>query len=115
MAKKKKSTIKCDVESCKHQNTEEGLCELDEIKVSCECSNDDCKENQETICESFDCDEEVVDSSNSDPDVDSDIDDEESENESDDDTEIDSDDVEYEVEDEDSDTDDAEYEIDEEE
>ena len=31
---KKKSKIKCDVESCVHQNNDEKVCELDEIKES---------------------------------------------------------------------------------
>lgn len=91
MSKKKKSNIKCDVESCKHQNTEEGVCELDEIKVSCECNNDDCECNEETICESFDCNKE------SDPDIDKTTDEDEDDNDTDTEVDIDSDDVEYEV------------------
>ena len=53
MSKDKKQTIKCDVESCKYNNTDDKLCELDEIKVSCICDNDDCRSNDETICDSF--------------------------------------------------------------
>lgn len=74
MAKKQK--IKCDVESCKHQNTDEKMCELDEIKVSCTCNNDECECNDETVCESFESTlEEDID--NSDIEVDVDIDEEE--------------------------------------
>ena len=32
--KMKKGTIKCDVETCKHNNCGNGCCELDEIKIS---------------------------------------------------------------------------------
>lgn len=46
--------IKCDVESCRHQNTEKQECELNEIKVSCICDNDDCSCSTDTICDSFD-------------------------------------------------------------
>lgn len=53
MSKNKKQTIKCDVESCKYNNTDDKLCDLDEIKVSCICDNDDCRSNDETICDSF--------------------------------------------------------------
>ncbi len=64
MSKKKEKTnnsIKCDVESCKHNNCEEGYCELDEIKVGCTCDNDNCKDTGETVCESFATDEDVCD------------------------------------------------------
>ena len=48
-----KGTIKCDVESCKHNNCENGCCELDEIKISCTCNYNCCKITEETICQSF--------------------------------------------------------------
>ena len=48
-----KGTIKCDVESCKHNNCENVCCELDEIKISCTCNNNCCKKTEETICQSF--------------------------------------------------------------
>ena len=51
--KMKKGTIKCDVETCKHNNCGNGCCELDEIKISCTCGNDCCKKTEETICQSF--------------------------------------------------------------
>ena len=59
---KKKSKIKCDVESCVHQNNDEKVCELDEIKVSSgsDCNDDEVVENEQTICDSFDCDESFV-------------------------------------------------------
>lgn len=53
MSKDKKQIIKCDVESCKYNNIDDKLCELDEIKVSCICDNDDCRSTDETICDSF--------------------------------------------------------------
>ena len=68
MAKKQK--IKCDVESCKHQNTDEKICELDEIKVSCTCNNDEYECNDETVCESFECAEESIDGSDIEVEVD---------------------------------------------
>lgn len=56
MTKKKcSSKIKCDVESCKHQNNEEGICNLEEIQISCDCNNDDCECCEETVCQSFEC------------------------------------------------------------
>ncbi len=48
--------IKCDVESCKHNNCKENCCSLDEIKVSCTCNSDDATEKEVTICENFECD-----------------------------------------------------------
>lgn len=46
--------IKCDVENCKYNDNSDEMCELDEIKVSCDCNNDKAdKEN--TICNSFEC------------------------------------------------------------
>lgn len=51
---KTNSSIKCDVDSCKYNNCEEGYCELDEIKVGCVCDSEDCRECEETVCESFD-------------------------------------------------------------
>lgn len=54
MAKDQK--IKCDVESCKYNANDKKLCELDEIKVSCTCDNNDVEEKKDTICQSFECD-----------------------------------------------------------
>ena len=54
-------TIKCDVESCKYNNTDNYECELDEIKVSCNCANDDCTCSEETICDSFEEKEDTSD------------------------------------------------------
>ena len=36
--------IKCDVETCKHNDCD---------KVSCTCDNDSCKKVEETVCENF--------------------------------------------------------------
>ncbi len=79
MTKKKnncKSTkVKCDVESCKFQNDEEGICELEEVQISCDCDNDECGCNEETICESFESAEEKDEHEEEDIDIDSDEDD----------------------------------------
>lgn len=50
---KSNSNIKCDVVSCHHNNCEEGTCQLDEVEISCTCSNDECSNCVETICQSF--------------------------------------------------------------
>ncbi len=45
-------SIKCNVEACKYNNSNNNYCTLNEIKVSCTCdSHDACK--KETICDSF--------------------------------------------------------------
>lgn len=51
--KKSNSNIKCDVESCKNNNCEDGTCCLDEVCISCNCDSDDCHNTTETICQSF--------------------------------------------------------------
>ncbi len=51
--KKKNERIKCNVESCDHNNKKDNCCELDEIEVSCTCKNDECCDCDETICSSF--------------------------------------------------------------
>ena len=43
--------IKCDVESCKFQNSE--LCTLKEIQVG--HSNENVTKEKETLCKSFEC------------------------------------------------------------
>ena len=48
---KKETKVKCDVESCKHNDDKE--CELKELDISCTCDNDECEEKEETICKSF--------------------------------------------------------------
>lgn len=56
MGKKKSnsnSNIKCDVVSCDNNNYEEGTCTLEKVCISCSCSNDDCHDSCETICQSF--------------------------------------------------------------
>lgn len=45
-------SIKCDVESCKYNNTSDKYCTLNEIKVSSTCNGCDAKK-KETICDSF--------------------------------------------------------------
>jgi len=48
---KNNQNIKCNVSKCKFNNTNDELCELDEIKISCDCDKCDCKEK--TICYSY--------------------------------------------------------------
>ncbi len=48
-----KKAIKCDVTSCKHNNDNDGCCELEEIKISCTCNNNCCQIKEETICQNF--------------------------------------------------------------
>lgn len=50
---KKKQKIKCNVANCKYNNTKDCECNLDEIKVSCNCNNCDCEHKDATICDSF--------------------------------------------------------------
>lgn len=49
----KKQKIKCDVETCKYQDCNDGICVLDSIKVSCSCNKDNCTCTDQTICKSF--------------------------------------------------------------
>ena len=56
MSKKKNksnSNIRCDVASCDHNNFKEGTCQLEKVKISCTCNNDECSDCVETICQSF--------------------------------------------------------------
>ena len=51
---KKKQNIKCDGESCKYnKNNQE--CDLEEIKISsnCDCPSDDVCDQEQTVCSSF--------------------------------------------------------------
>lgn len=48
---KENNNIKCDVETCKHN--EDKCCDLDEVKISCNCGCDECNCVDDTICESF--------------------------------------------------------------
>ncbi len=48
----KNNSIKCDVESCEYNDSNENCCTLKEIKVSCNCEPD-CARKKETICDSF--------------------------------------------------------------
>lgn len=53
MEESKRQTIKCDVKTCKHNNIQNCLCDLDCICVSCNCDKDSCTCKKETICNSF--------------------------------------------------------------
>ena len=48
---KENNNIKCDVETCKHN--EDKRCDLNEVKISCTCGCDECSCVDDTICESF--------------------------------------------------------------
>lgn len=52
-SKKNNYKIKCDVESCVHNNCKDNCCKLEEIKVSCSCCGDEVSSRDETICSSF--------------------------------------------------------------
>lgn len=58
--KKCNSSIKCDVESCKYQDKDKECCTLDEIQVACTCDNDECDCSNDTVCASYDLDEEKI-------------------------------------------------------
>ncbi len=87
MSKENNQKIKCDVHSCKHNNQDDNLCDLEEIKVSCTCDNDDCDCSNDTVCYSFEENDEKTDvcvekNDNEDDDIeDDDMDDEEMEEE----------------------------------
>ena len=48
---KENNNIKCDVESCKHNDYK--CCSLDKVKISCDCENNECSCVSDTICKSF--------------------------------------------------------------
>lgn len=45
--------IKCNVDTCTHNDNKKNCCELDSISISCTCDNDCCCNCEETICQSF--------------------------------------------------------------
>jgi hypothetical protein len=49
--KKYNQKIKCDVDSCKHNDCREKMCQLHEVKVGCGCKVPNCKDD--TVCDSF--------------------------------------------------------------
>ena len=51
--KKDNKSIKCDVDSCKHNNKDTSCCELDSVSIGCTCNNDECERVEETVCQSF--------------------------------------------------------------
>lgn len=65
--KKNNSHIKCEVDSCRYNDNEEGKCELEEIEVGYNDNNitDDCTDSSDTACQSFssfeDCDQALTD------------------------------------------------------
>lgn len=50
---KKNKNIKCDVDTCKHNNKDNECCKLESISISCTCKNDECDCTESTICQSF--------------------------------------------------------------
>lgn len=55
----KRQIIKCKVESCKFQDSDN--CTLKEILVSSSCN--EATEDKETLCKSFECDKEKTETS----------------------------------------------------
>lgn len=51
--KKDNKNIRCYVSKCKFNNIKNEFCELDEIKISCNCENDECDCKEKTICDSY--------------------------------------------------------------
>lgn len=47
--------IKCDVNNCNYNNSENNMCNLAEIKVSCSSNGENTTEKKQTICDSFKC------------------------------------------------------------
>lgn len=47
----KDTKVKCDVNSCKHNNC--NCCDLDVLDITCTCDGEDCENKSETICGSF--------------------------------------------------------------
>ncbi len=48
---KKDQKIECDVKTCKHLDSDNDMCKLNKIKVSCNC--EEAKEKDDTICASY--------------------------------------------------------------
>lgn len=48
---KKETKVKCEVENCKHNESK--CCDLDELDISCICDKEYCKDKKETLCKSF--------------------------------------------------------------
>ena len=49
--KKNDQKIKCSVDTCKFNDCDNKICQLQEIKVGCGCENPNCKDD--TVCNSF--------------------------------------------------------------
>lgn len=47
----KDTKVKCDVESCKHNDCH--CCSLEVLDITCTCDKEDCQHKKETICGSF--------------------------------------------------------------
>ena len=56
---KEKQNIKCDVHSCKHCNCDEDYCGLREVEIKNQSGV--AKDEKETICSSYELDNERVD------------------------------------------------------
>ena len=74
--KKSNSSIKCSVDSCKHQDSAKCECELDEIEVVCSCGEDDCTCPSDTACGSYECDDDTSDTDSENDDVEDESEDE---------------------------------------
>lgn len=47
----KETNVRCDVESCQHNQC--NCCDLEDLNISCTCDGWDCQTEKETICSSF--------------------------------------------------------------
>ena len=47
----KNTKVKCDVESCKHNDC--NSCNLEVLDISCSCDGINCHDKKETVCHSF--------------------------------------------------------------
>ena len=56
--KKQNAKIKCDVETCDHNDNKDLECKLEEIKISCNHGQDEVSGKESTECESYDEKEE---------------------------------------------------------
>ena len=50
---KKKQNIKCNVESCRHNDCSEKECKLPEIKIGSTCKDNSANCKEDTICDNF--------------------------------------------------------------
>ena len=69
-SKEEKQTIKCDVDTCTHNNGK-NHCNLEEIQISSEVDTvyDEIEEKEETICNDFEIKDEDIDTTDKEEDI----------------------------------------------